>query len=68
MHQAAQLWATARNTGNQTAEDTALDGDMIVCAQALSLGLPASDYVVATTNTKHLSVFVHAAAWRTIVP
>lgn len=68
MRHAAQLWATARNTGRPTADDTALDGDIILCAQVLSLNLPAADYVVATTNTKHLVAFVTATEWRNITP
>jgi hypothetical protein len=68
LHQAAQLWATARNAGTPTANDTALDGDIILCAQVLSLGIAATDYRVATTNTKHLTLFVNAAEWQAIIP
>src|SRR6266513_624141 len=32
--QAAIFWANARNTGQQTAPDTAIDGDMWLCAHA----------------------------------
>lgn len=63
---AAQLWGHARNTGMPTASLDALDGDMILVAQALSLGLSPSEYVVATTNVGHLARFVPAADWRTI--
>jgi len=66
MQHAAQLWATARSSGKPTADDTALDGDIILCAQVLSLGIPFTDYAVATTNVKHLKLFVHAAEWRDI--
>jgi len=68
LREAAQLWATTRNKGNSTAEDTALDGDVILCAQAQSLNFAITDYVVATTNTKHLQWFVPADEWRNIVP
>ncbi len=65
---AARLWATARNAGKPTASPDALDGDVILAAQALGLGLPLSDFVVATTNVGHLSQFVPAALWTDIVP
>jgi hypothetical protein len=66
MHQAAQLWALARNNGTPTSDDTALDGDIILCAQVQSLGIPSTDYIVATTNTKHLKWFVSADEWQNI--
>jgi predicted nucleic acid-binding protein len=65
MRRAAQLWAHARNTGQQTAPDHALDNDVILAAQALSLGVPV---VVATANPAHLSRFVSADLWQNIAP
>ena len=65
MRIAANLWAQARILGYQTAPDLALDGDVILAAQALSLGVPA---VVASGNWAHLSRYVPARAWQTIVP
>jgi predicted nucleic acid-binding protein len=65
---AARLWGHARRIGRPTASDDSLDGDMILAAQALSLGLPTSDYIVATTNVRHLSMFVHAGEWTNIKP
>ena len=65
---ASDLWAISRQAGKPTASDDALDGDMILCAQVLSFNLPASDFVVASTNTKHLSVFVPAEEWLNIQP
>jgi predicted nucleic acid-binding protein len=62
---AAQLWASARNAGQPTAPDPALDCDVILAAQALSLGVPA---IVATGNPGHLSRFVTAELWQNIVP
>ena len=55
MRQAAELWATVRQQGQSTAADKALDGDVILAAQALSLGLPDTDFVIATDNVGHLS-------------
>lgn len=60
---AAELWAIARNEGRPTAADPALDGDVILSAQARLLG---DDVVVATTNVAHLSHFVDARLWSDI--
>jgi predicted nucleic acid-binding protein len=65
---AAQLWATLRQTGKATSHDHALDGDVILAAQALSLGLPDSEFIVATTNVAHLSLMVPADLWKNIPP
>jgi hypothetical protein len=65
---AAILWGQARNTGLALADDTALDGDTILCAQVQSLGIATTDYIVATTNTKHLKTFVSVAEWQDITP
>jgi predicted nucleic acid-binding protein len=66
MRKAAELWAQARQLGHQTAADPALDGDVILAAQALTLGTAA--VVVATTNVGHLSRFVPAELWQNIAP
>jgi predicted nucleic acid-binding protein len=65
MRQAAELWARARQTGRQTAPNHALDGDVILAAQALSLNTAV---VVATTNPAHLSRYVPAELWSNITP
>jgi predicted nucleic acid-binding protein len=65
MRLAAVLWAQARNTGQQTAPDPALDCDVILAAQALALGVPV---VVATDNPAHLSRYVAAQNWQAITP
>lgn len=61
MRQAAVFWAQARQQGQPTADDKALDGDVILAAQALTLGV--ADVVIATTNVGHLSRFAPAALW-----
>ena len=66
MRQAALLWARARQQGQPTAEDKALDGDMILAAQAIALEAP--DVLIATTNVGHLSRFVPADLWQNIEP
>lgn len=63
---AATLWAQARQQGQPTADPHALDGDAIVAAQALSLGLDVQRFVVATTNVRHISRFVPADQWQNI--
>lgn len=63
---AAQLWADARNRGLPTARDTALDGDVILAAQAIGLRSADPQAVVATTNPKHLAIFVRALRWRDV--
>jgi predicted nucleic acid-binding protein len=64
MRQAAELWAHARQIGQPTAGDNTIDADMILAAQAISLGVP--DVIVATTNVGHLSRFVPADLWQNI--
>lgn len=66
MLQAADFWAKARNTGRQTADDAALDGDMILAGQAALAASAGDETVVATTNIRHLSHFVRALHWREI--
>lgn len=61
MRMAAHLWAQTRQRGRPTADDRALDGDVILAAQLLTAELP--DAVVATTNVGHLSLFVGSALW-----
>ena len=66
MRQAAQLWAQARQQGQPTAGDKTIDGDMILVAQAMTLGVP--DVVIATTNLGHLSRFIAAELWQNVTP
>jgi predicted nucleic acid-binding protein len=61
MRQAAMFWAQARQQGLPTADDKALDGDVILAAQAVTLGV--ADAVIATTNVGHLARFAPAALW-----
>jgi predicted nucleic acid-binding protein len=64
MRQAARFWARARQQGQPTAGDKTIDGDMILAAQAATLG--TGDLVVATTNVGHLARFVEADLWQNI--
>lgn len=64
MRQAARFWADARQQGRPTAADHALDGDVILAAQAATLG--RESVIVATTNVRHLARFVPARIWADI--
>jgi predicted nucleic acid-binding protein len=64
---AAELWAESRRRGMPTADTRALDIDVILAAQVTNSGIPISDLVVATTNSKHLSQFIPAEEWSKIV-
>ncbi len=66
MRLAADLWAQARNAGVATADAQALDGDVILAAQSLSLGLPSAEIIVASKNVRHLSRFIAADLWENI--
>jgi len=68
MLRAAQFWARARQTGQATADDKALDADVILAAQANFVGDPDDDVVVATMNVGHLSRFAQAECWHDINP
>ncbi len=61
MLMAAGFWAEARRLGRPTADSKALDGDVILAAQAAQ-----ANAVIATENVGHLSLFVEAARWRDI--
>ena len=63
MRLAADLWADARRTGRPTAGAEALDGDVLLTAQARTLGVPT---VVATANVAHIGRYTDAAFWRDI--
>lgn len=65
---AAKLWADIRNAGLPTASNDALDGDVLLAAKTLSLGVPLESLVVATSNPAHLSRFVPAELWSSIAP
>jgi predicted nucleic acid-binding protein len=65
MRKAAEYWAQARNAGRPTAGSAALDGDVILAAQAfVAFG---GNAVIATTNAKHLSRFGIALPWPDVI-
>jgi PIN domain len=63
MRKAAEFWADACQRGYATAPDLALDGDVILAAQASTL---ASSTVIATENVQHLSRYATASLWNQI--
>jgi hypothetical protein len=68
MRRAAELWAKSRAEGRPLAHEHALDGDVILCAQAQRLAdlNPRDDVIVATTNVRHFRRFVAADEWQKI--
>ncbi len=68
MRRAAELWAEARRNGIGTADDRAIDADVIVAAQAMDFTGPSDSLVLATYNTRHLSRYVNAQHWDAISP
>lgn len=70
MLKAAELWAWVRNRHLPTAGDKALDGDVILAAQARLTSADRGQVIIATQNVKHLSRFdtstVVSKEWRDI--
>lgn len=65
--QAAEFWAQARWPGQPAAPDLALDGAVILAAQAMLLARRGRDtFVITTTNVGHLSRFAPAQHWQDI--
>lgn len=63
---AANLWAEVRKRGQPTADPKALDGDVILAAQAQILANEMTEVIIATTNVGHLSRFATALNWQDI--
>lgn len=57
--QSAELWAQMRVKGRPTADRHALDGDVILAAQALQV-----NGIVVTENMGHLSELIEARRWQ----
>ncbi len=75
MLRAAELWADVRKEGKPTADNKALDGDVILAAQAIILqdemllesDLAQDKVIIATGNKKHLSIlFASTENWQEI--
>ncbi len=63
VRKAAECWAVARQQGQQTASDQALDADVLLAGQTLTLD---GDVIIATTNVGHLTRFIAAEEWHKI--
>lgn len=67
MREAASLWALMRQKGQPTADPKALDGDVILAAQArLYAKATGHEVVIATTNVGHLQRMVVSSRWEEI--
>jgi predicted nucleic acid-binding protein len=66
IRQAAEFWAAVRQAGLPTAGPADIDADVILAAQAVTLGDP--QVVVATGNVGHLTRLVPAELWHNITP
>jgi predicted nucleic acid-binding protein len=66
MLKAAEFWAAARRMGRQSADDAALDADMILAAQAAAFNPNGNGLVIATTNVRRLAPLAPAHVWREV--
>jgi len=67
MLKAAEYCAQARGLGKPTSLDAALDAHVILAAQAAFLKDKGHTVIVATSDPKHLEMFVDARDWSDIV-
>ncbi len=73
MREAAKLWAFTRKEGKQTADNKALDADVILCAQAIIAKSEGIDVIIATSDPGDLNrllrnYYISARRWRDILP
>ena len=66
MLRAAEFWAQARKAGRRTADNAALDADVILAAQASILIAEGSEAIIASSNPRHLSMFVPTDEWQSL--
>jgi hypothetical protein len=59
----AYFWSQARLMGKPTANDKALDADMILSAHTTAIARNGEQVIVPTTNVKHLELFCDARLW-----
>jgi predicted nucleic acid-binding protein len=70
MRTAARLWGEAKRGGFPTADSKAIDGDVILAAQAMEYVGEGDRLWVATGNVKDLARYVgeRAQPWEAIIP
>src|SRR2546429_630895 len=61
---ASDYWAQMRNQGFPAAPDPALDGDVILAAQAVHLASQGRPVIVASENVTHLARLVTTRNWK----
>jgi len=67
MRRACEYWGQARQKGRPGADDKDLDADVILAAQAVLLAeLEGWKPIVATTNRRHLELFIDAREWKNV--
>ena len=66
MRRAAHLWSQLRKQGRPTADDSSLDVDVILGAQASIQQSKGARPIIATTNVGHLSRLGDAREWSAI--
>ncbi len=66
MRLAAELWADSRKKGKPTAPPDALDGDVILAAQAQVLAKAGFQPTVVTENIGHLARLTDAKEWKNV--
>lgn len=66
MLKAAEFWAQARKRGKPSADNSALDAEVILAAQAAILIDEGSNVVIASSNPRHLQTFAPADLWEAI--
>ena len=65
---AADLWASFWQRGLATTDPKKLDVDVILAAQALTMGVAPEDLIVATSNAALVSRFVRVVNRDNIIP
>jgi predicted nucleic acid-binding protein len=69
MNKAAELWAWARKTGQQTAHNDKIDIDVILAAQSIIIAQHMGEHtVVVTSNVSDLQRYISAEKWENITP
>ena len=66
--EAAEIWAKSRLEGKPSAEEKALDIDIIIAAhyRVLTQEFPGRYVVISTKNIKHFKHFAEAQEWQNI--